>query len=76
MRCMYVVEEVASFRGLGQLMGLARNKRTLEFYRPELLVAYAETETNSKLFYMYLKYISKVLQGSLKGKESTCRQSK
>ena len=72
MRCMYVVEEVASFRGLGQLMGLARNKRTLEFYRPELLVhvAYAETETNSKLFYMYLKYISKVLQGSLKGKES------
>ena len=37
-------------------------------YRPaerKLLVAYIETGTNS-----YLKYTPKVLQGSLKGKES------
>ena len=34
----------------------------------KLLVVYAEKETISKLF--YLKYIPKVLQGSVKGKES------
>ena len=32
------------------------------------LLAYVETGTNSRLF--YLKYIPKVLQGPLKGKES------
>ena len=65
----YVVKEVASFRGLGQLMGVARNRtraRALQLRPAErkLLVAYAETGTNSWLF--YLKYISKVLQGPLK----------
>ena len=68
----YVVKEVASFPG-GSINKWAWHviECALELYRSEegkLLVAYAETETNSKLF--YLKYIPKVLQGSLKGKES------
>ena len=61
----YIVKEVASFRGLGTM------ERALELHRPperKLLVAYVETATNSKLFYM--KCIPKVLYAPLKGKES------
>ena len=70
----YVVKEVASSGGLGQLMGVARNRtraRALRAAERTLLVAllaYVENGTNSYLF--YLKYIPKVLQGPLKGKES------
>ena len=50
----YVVKEVASFLG-GSINKWAWHviERALELYRSEeekLLVAYAETETNSKLF--------------------------
>ena len=48
-------------RGLGQL---AR----AQALQTESCVAYVETGTYSLLF--YLKYIPKVLQGSLKGKQS------
>ena len=49
----YVVMEVASFRGLSQLMGMARNRtrtRALQTSRKKerkLLVAYVETGTNT-----------------------------
>ena len=48
----YVVKEVTSFRGLGQLMCVARNRtraRALQTRPAErkLLVAYIETRTNS-----------------------------
>ena len=52
-------------------MGVARNRtraRALQSSRKKALLAYVETGTNSWLF--YLKYIPKVLQGPLKGKES------
>ena len=63
----YVVKEVMSFRRLSQLMGMAQ-KKTHAQALDESCVVYVETETNSWL--CYLKYISKVLQGSLKGKQS------
>ena len=72
----YVVKEVASFRGFGQLMGVVRNRtharaQTCSCAERNLLVAYVDTGTNSYLFYLKLvKYIPKVLQGPLKGKES------
>ena len=64
----YVVKEVTSFPGLGQLMGVAR-KRTRALQSTDksrrkkavALLAYVETGTNSWLF--FLKYISKVLEG-------------
>ena len=48
----YVVKEVTSFRGLGQLMVVARNRTRAQALqtRPaerKLLVAYIETRTNS-----------------------------
>ena len=84
----YVVKEVALFlvEGgvvfvLSQLMGIAREKTLALALQPllqqqeerkKLESCYIETGTNSNLF--YLKYIPKVLQDPLKGKES--RQSK
>ena len=72
----YVVKEVTSFwGGLGQLMGVPRNRTLAQALQSAAdkkllvaLLAYVETGTNSWLF--YLKYIPKVLQGPLKGKES------
>ena len=49
----YVVKEVASFQGLGQLMGVVRNRtraRALQTSRKKerkMLVVYVETGTNS-----------------------------
>ena len=63
-----MVKEVASFWGLGQLMGMMHNRMRDRQADRKLLVAYIETGTDSYLF--YLKFISKVLQGPLKGKES------
>ena len=42
----YVVKEVTSFRGLGQLMGVTRKERALQLQQ-KLCVAYVETGTNS-----------------------------
>ena len=64
----YVVKEVTSFRGLGQLMGVARKRTRAQPVQTSSCVAYVETGTNSYLF--YLKYIPNVLQGPLKGKQS------
>ena len=56
--------------GLGQLMGVARNRTRARalLWQQEKESCYVETGTNSNLF--YLKYIPKVLQDPLKGKES------
>ena len=49
----YVVKEVALFRGLGQLMGMAHNRtctqtpQTSRKKERKLFVAYIETGTNS-----------------------------
>ena len=56
-------------RGLGQLMAVARNRTcALAAAGRKKESCYVETGTNSNLF--YLKYIPKVLQDPLKGKES------
>ena len=50
MRVVYVVKEVTSSGGLGQLMGVARNRTRARALRAALLVAllaYVETGTNS-----------------------------
>ena len=59
----YVVKEVASFRGLGQLMGVAHNRTHTQadkLHRPagrKLLVAYILTGTNSCSRYdIFLKF--------------------
>ena len=39
----YVVKEVVSFPGLGQLMGVARNRMVSPAAERKLLVAYVET---------------------------------
>ena len=58
-----VGKEVASFRNLGQLMGM---ERMLELYRLAggmLLVVYVETETNSwNIFLKFYRIVSKVRQ--------------
>ena len=67
----YVVKEVALFRRARSINGRGAIEHALEPYRPaerKLHEAYVENGTNSYLF--YLKYIPKVLQGPLKGKES------
>ena len=67
----YVVKEVMSFLGLSKLMGVAHKRtlaRALQTSRKKAAWSYIETRTNSWVF--YLKYIPKVLQSPLKGKES------
>ena len=43
----YVFKEVASFRGLGQLMGVAHDRTHTRDQQKESCVAYVETGTNS-----------------------------
>ena len=49
-------------------MGMQAWRTTERALEQQLLVPYVETGSNSQLF--YLKYIPKVVQGPLKGKES------
>ena len=66
------IRKLHNSRGLGQLMGVAHKRtraRALQISRKKAVhVTYVETKTNRQLF--YLKYIPKVLQGLLKGKQS------
>ena len=43
----YVVKEVTSFQGLGQLMGVERKRTRARDQQKESCVAYVETGTNS-----------------------------
>ena len=66
------IRKLRNSRGLGQLIGVAHKRtlaRTLQISKKKAVhVTYVQTKTNRQLF--YLKYIPKVLQGLLKGKQS------
>ena len=59
----FVVKKVASFQGLGQLMGVACNRM-----RSQALQTSKKKEWKLHVYLFYIKYIPKVLQDPLKVK--------